>query len=72
MRGSTRALALAVALAACSMTAAHADDNSTIEERMSYKDFTRGPSETSLSIPAEAARLLRSGACGFVLCFVEV
>jgi hypothetical protein len=41
MRGSTRALALAVAFAACSMTSAHADDTSTIEERMSYKDFTR-------------------------------
>src|SRR5215475_11440050 len=41
MRGSTRALVLTAALAACAMTSAHADDNSTLEERMSYKDFTR-------------------------------
>lgn len=42
MRGSTQALVLFAALAACSLTnAARADDNSTIEERMSYKDFTR-------------------------------
>jgi hypothetical protein len=41
MRGSTRALVLAAALAACAMTSAHADDNSTLEERMSFKDFTR-------------------------------
>ena len=41
MRVSTRALVLIAALAACAMTSAHADDNSTLEERMSYKDFTR-------------------------------
>jgi hypothetical protein len=41
MRGSTRALVLTAALAACAMTSAHADDTSSIEERMSYKDFTR-------------------------------
>jgi hypothetical protein len=41
MRGSTRALVLTAALAACAMTSAHADDTSTLEERMSYKDFTR-------------------------------
>ncbi|HVT31558.1 MAG TPA: hypothetical protein VHE32_02865 [Rhodanobacteraceae bacterium] len=41
MRGSTRALVLTAALAACAMTSAHADDHSTLEERMSYKDFTR-------------------------------
>src|SRR4051794_12982530 len=41
MRGSTRALVLTAALAACAMTSAHADDNSTLEERMSFKDFTR-------------------------------
>jgi hypothetical protein len=42
MRGSTQALVLFAALAACSLTnAARADDNSTLEERMSYKDFTR-------------------------------
>lgn len=39
MRGSTRALVLTAALAACAMTSAHADDNSSLEERMSYKDF---------------------------------
>ena len=39
MRGSTRAFVLTAALAACAMTSAHADDNSTLEERMSYKDF---------------------------------
>jgi len=41
MRGSTRALVLTAALAACAMTSAHADDTSSLEERMSYKDFTR-------------------------------
>jgi hypothetical protein len=41
MRGSTRAFVLTAALAACAMTSAHADDNSTLEERMSFKDFTR-------------------------------
>jgi len=41
MRGSTRALVLTAALAACAMTSAHADDNSTLEERTSFKDFTR-------------------------------
>jgi hypothetical protein len=41
MRGSTRALILTAALAACAMTSAHADDTSSLEERMSYKDFTR-------------------------------
>jgi len=41
MRGSTRALVLTAALAACAVTSAHADDNSTLEERMSFKDFTR-------------------------------
>ena len=42
MRGSTKALVLVAALSACAMAnAARADDNSTIEERMSYKDFTR-------------------------------
>jgi hypothetical protein len=41
MRGSTRALVLTAALAACAMTSAHADDASSLEERMSYKDFTR-------------------------------
>ena len=40
MRGSTRALVLTAALAACAVTSAHADDNSTLEERMSFKDFT--------------------------------
>jgi len=39
MRRSTRALVLTAALAACAMTSAHADDNSSLEERMSYKDF---------------------------------
>lgn len=39
MRGTTRALVLTAALAACAMTSARADDNSTLEERMSYKDF---------------------------------
>ena len=39
MRRPTRALVLTAALAACAMTSAHADDNSTLEERMSYKDF---------------------------------
>ena len=41
MRGSTRALVLTAALAACAMTSAHAGDTSSLEERMSYKDFTR-------------------------------
>mgnify|MGYP001557697179 CR=1 FL=1 len=41
MRGSTRALVLTAALAACALTSAHADDTSSLEERMSYKDFTR-------------------------------
>jgi len=41
MRGSTRALVLTAALAACAVTSAHADDTSSLEERMSYKDFTR-------------------------------
>jgi hypothetical protein len=41
MRGSTRALVLTAALAACVTATAHADDHSTLEERMSYKDFTR-------------------------------
>jgi hypothetical protein len=42
MRGSTRVFVLTAALAACAMmTSAHADDPSTLEERMSYKDFTR-------------------------------
>ena len=41
MRRSTRALVLTAALAACAMTSAQADDNSTLEERMSFKDFTR-------------------------------
>ena len=41
MRRSTRALVLTAALAACAMTSAHADDTSSLEERMSYKDFTR-------------------------------
>jgi hypothetical protein len=41
MRGSTRAFVLTAALAACAMTAAKADDTSSLEERMSYKDFTR-------------------------------
>src|SRR6185312_15835263 len=27
--------------AACALTSAHADDTSSLEERMSYKDFTR-------------------------------
>jgi hypothetical protein len=41
MRGSTQALVLFAALSACSATmTARADDNSTLEERMSYKDFT--------------------------------
>ena len=42
MRGSTQALLLFAALSGIAMTMpARADDNSTIEERMSYKDFTR-------------------------------
>jgi hypothetical protein len=42
MRGSTQVLLLFAALSISAMTtAARADDNSTIEERMSYKDFTR-------------------------------
>ena len=42
MRGSTKALVLFAALSATGLTtAARADDNSTLEERMSYKDFTR-------------------------------
>jgi hypothetical protein len=41
MRASTPALVLSAALSACAMTSAHADDTSTLEERMSYKDFTR-------------------------------
>jgi len=40
MRRSTRVLVLTAALAACAMTSAHAD-TSSLEERMSYKDFTR-------------------------------
>ena len=42
MRGSTQALLLFAALSGSTMTMlARADDNSTLEERMSYKDFTR-------------------------------
>jgi hypothetical protein len=41
MRGSTRVFVLTAALAACAMTPARAGDDATLEERMSYKDFTR-------------------------------
>lgn len=41
MRGSTQALIFFAALSACAMSPARADDSSTLEERMSYKDFTR-------------------------------
>lgn len=42
MRGFLRSLSLVAAILVCGMnTLAHADDTSSLEERMSYKDFTK-------------------------------
>lgn len=41
MRRTTRILPLCALLLACVAPHARADDNSTLEERMSFKDFTR-------------------------------